>query len=94
MHKKRWQPGSNTAGVLRRRVALVVPRIDPSEVEAPTMSDDLNHSRQNCKSDCPEFYHRIMRTAIAQELKASFELSKDLPHRMVVLLMQLGESSK
>ena len=63
------------------------------------MSDDLNHSRQNCKSDCPEFrnagfYLRIVRTAIARELKASFELPKDLPHRMVVLLMQLGQSSK
>ena len=63
------------------------------------MSNDPNHPRQDRKSDLPEFwsagfYHRIVRATIAQELKASFEPSKELPHRMVVLLRQLGQRSE
>jgi hypothetical protein len=61
------------------------------------MSGDPKQPRQDSKSDFPEFwnvrfYHRIVRTTIARELRASFELSQDLPHRIVVLLMQLSQS--
>jgi hypothetical protein len=62
------------------------------------MSNDPNRSRLDRKPDFPEFwsrafYHRIVRATIARELGASFELSKELPHRMVVLLAQLRQGS-
>ena len=61
------------------------------------MTNDPSRPLQGSKSSPPEFwnvrfYHRIVRTTLAQELKASSELSTDLPHRIVVLLMQLGQS--
>ena len=33
--------------------------------------------------------HRAVRTAIGQELKASCEVPRDLPHEMAILLMRL-----
>ena len=63
------------------------------------MYDNSNRAGKDRKRDVPEswnvrFYHRVVRETIARELKASIELSKDLPHRMVVLLTQLGQSKK
>ena len=60
------------------------------------MPDDPNRPRQDCKSAVPgfwnvSFYHRVVRTTIGQELRASYEVSQDLPHSMIVLLMQMNE---
>jgi hypothetical protein len=36
-------------------------------------------------------YDRAIRTKIAQELRAQYDLSRPLPHRFLTLLMQLNE---
>jgi hypothetical protein len=36
--------------------------------------------------------HRAVRTAIAQELKARYEVPQDLPHEMIALLMHLNRA--
>jgi hypothetical protein len=35
--------------------------------------------------------HRAVRTMLGQELRARYEISQDLPHEMVTLLVQLNE---
>jgi hypothetical protein len=35
--------------------------------------------------------HRAVRTMLGQELQARYEISQDLPHEMVTLLIQLNE---
>ena len=36
--------------------------------------------------------HRAVRTAIGQELKARYEVPRDLPHDMIALLMHLNRA--
>jgi len=61
------------------------------------MSDDPKRPRQDRKSEVPEswkvsFYHRIVRTTIGQELRATYELRQRLPHRIHALLLQMNDS--
>jgi hypothetical protein len=60
------------------------------------MPNEPNRPRQDCKSAVPEFwnvsfYHRIVRTTIGEELKATYHVPQELPHNLFVLLMQMNE---
>ena len=66
-----------------------------AQCQVPDMSDDSNRLRQDRKSELPEFwsagfYHRIVRTTIGRELRATCEVPQQLPHRMLTLLMQMN----
>jgi hypothetical protein len=63
------------------------------------MPDDPSRAGQHHKPSVPEFwnvsfYRRIIQNTIARELKESIEPANDLPHRLIVLLMQLDQSSE
>ena len=38
--------------------------------------------------------HRAVRTLLGQELRARYEISQELPHEMMALLIQLNEREK
>jgi hypothetical protein len=61
------------------------------------MLDDPSRKTQGdgrCEADAAwnALYYRAIRTKIAQELRAEYDLPKNLPHQILTLLMQLNAS--
>jgi hypothetical protein len=62
------------------------------------MPVDVTHRRprSNDKSDRLPYTkaaaHRAVRTTIGQELKARYEVPRDLPHEMITLLTRLNRA--
>ena len=60
------------------------------------MSDDQNLPQQDFESELASIWklrlcHHALQAKIGQELRAHYELPQVLPHRMIVLLMQINE---
>ena len=60
------------------------------------MSNDQNLSQQDFESELASIWklrlcHHAIQAKIGQELRAHYELPQVLPHRMIVLLVQLHE---
>jgi len=61
------------------------------------MLDDPSRKTQgdgSCEADAAlnVLYYRAIRTKIAQELRAEYDLPKNFPHQILTLLMQLNAS--
>jgi hypothetical protein len=61
------------------------------------MLDDPSRKTQgdgSCEADAAwnASYYRAIRTKIAQELRAEYDLPKNFPHQILTLLMQLNAS--
>ena len=57
----------------------------------PTMSV---RSPEALGSDEPATLYRVMQSTIAQGLEASYQVPKELPHQLLVLLMQINERKR
>ena len=60
------------------------------------MQDEQERFWQNFESELADIWkvrlcHRAIQAKIGQELRAHYELPQVLPHRMIVLLMQINE---
>jgi len=65
-----------------------------SQCRVADMSDDSKRTEHH-KSELSEplttnVHHRVVRRAIGRGLRATYRVSRELPHRMLTLLMQLN----
>ena len=51
-------------------------------------------SPESLDSDEPATLYRVMQSSIAQELEATYQVPRELPHQLLVLLMQMNERKR
>jgi hypothetical protein len=61
------------------------------QVDAPTMSLRLPEVQD---SDEPATLYRVMQATIAQGLEESYQVPKEIPHQLLVLLMQINQRKR
>jgi len=52
-----------------------------------------NYSRREADAKAPITLHRVMKETIAKQLRARYEPPQDMPHALLVLVMQMNDEN-